>query len=195
MFVYPLPTLLRQATKYNTKCIANQFFILHDVGSNDTKEPAQPSEGTATSRTNLHPDRLKDPSTVALKEVVPVCKPEPFHTLCKTQKSLAQPAVSKFEGSVCAWRQHRAMQLAWMLTSTLLLLATVFFNTYFMAVAFLPSLLGQQTACLGLAFLGWGPDAQRSRRKWFFKATKHCLILVLSFAVVHRIFCICCRHE
>lgn len=165
------------ATLGNSRNITQS--VLRCVGSGESQNLVLPSEESAA---NSGPDwmaNLREPSIVTSEAVEPGCAAGLSRPLSKTQGSSAQsmPTSFKLDRSV---QPHRALHWVWMLSSMFLmflLIATCIdthFNTYFTAVAFLPALLGQQTAYWGLAFWGWGHDTQRRRSHWFFKASKHC---------------------
>lgn len=117
---------------------------------------------------------MKEPGAVSVDRVALVNTPERPHALHRTPGTSPQPksAISKLERSMYVWHQHRAVLWVWNLISMfqMFLLIATRSNSYFMAAAFLPSLLGQQTAYWGLSFSGWGLDTQKSMAKCFFKA-------------------------
>ena len=133
---------------------------------------------------------LNEPSAGYLKRDGP--GPEHSHAVSRTQvfRTSTQPksAISQFERSMYVPRQHRAVHWVWSLASIFLmfLLITIRFNTCLMAIAFIASLLGQQTAYWGLTCMGWGLDTQESMAKWFFKVSKQSFMhVLLSFTTVH----------
>lgn len=134
---------------------------------------------------------LNKPSAVYLKRDEPVLA-EHSDAVSRTQvsRTSAQPksAISQFERSMYARHQHRAVYWVWSLASIFLmfLLIAIRFNTCLMAIAFIASLLGQQTAFWGLTFMGWGLDPQESMAKWFFKVSKQSFMhVLLSLTAVH----------
>lgn len=140
---------------------------MHDVGNNETQDPALPSADIATNADPAWTANVKEPNTVSADRVELVNTPERSHALHRTPGTSPQPksAFSKLERSMYVWHQHRAVLWVWNLTSMflMLLLIATRANSYFMTVAFLPSLLGQQTAYWGLRF--WAGD-WRPRRAW-----------------------------
>lgn len=167
---------------------------MHDVGNNATQDPALPSADIATNADPAWTANVKEPNTVSADRVELVNTPERSHALHRTPGTSPQPksAFSKLERSMYVWHQHRAVLWVWNLTSMflMLLLIATRANSYFMTVAFLPSLLGQQTAYWGLRFLGWGLATQKSMAKCFFKARSavSCMLhIALSVFVQMRI--------
>lgn len=159
------------------------YSVLRCIGNHETQNPILPSESSTANPGWMA--NLKEPSIVTLEAVEPGFAAGLSSLLCKTQGSSAQsmPTTCKLDGSV---QPHRAVHWVWMMSSMFLMFLLIaicldtHFNTYFIAVAFLPSLLGQQTAYWGLAFQGRGHDTQRRRANWFFKASKQFLTYVLS---------------
>ena len=164
-------------------CNVEQSVMVHCTGNHETRDPA------------LSWVAGKEPSAVSVERDEPVLA-ELSHALSRTQGTSAQSksAISKLERSIYAWHQHRTVQWSWTLASIFLmfLLTATRFNTYFMAAAFVPCFLGQQTASWGLALTGWGLDTQKSMAKWFFKASKQCLVnFVPSCAADHISLSVC----
>ena len=151
--------------------------VLRCVGNHESENPFLPSEESTANADPSWTANLKEPSIVPLDALEPGLAAGLSSLLPKIQGSSGQPMPTTFKLDRTV-QPHRAVHWVWMLSSMFLmflLIATCFdthFNTSFIAFAFLPSLLGQQTAYWGLAFKGWGHDTQRRRANWFFKASK-----------------------